>query len=1011
MNATFDVSAAYQDIYDIIFVFKDEQGQPIPEDLGADRLKKIKDIQQKVLDFKFSFDQATGLTKDEANELDIYMSLIRDGIEITDPEMKVRIAELIEKQESSGLTGDEVQEMNDIISELSDLSRKIPTEYYMDVMNEYMSLMELPQLGEDEVNDFINSSEMAGILETNATFSKWFFDNHVIRKSYNKYGKITSTFERSPAYSISVPTDPEHFLETKVIDNETGEEITIPGLPNARHSIYRIKNEYRTIPIEDDWKQYIGKYVDNQGNFLPRMYNSGQKDSAVDNKYINEDYLRLKQSNSLQYQLLEALKEHTLYVQDGKAKNSKLYLDVPRYSSRDVLEALQSGETAQRYKDMKAKVSGWWDRTFSRSADDFENNLNYDPKNNLINTDLNGDEVAYVPVTGLYNLDYDKTSKDVLGGLIRYTASLETQSKLIETLPIVNSILDDLGDPSNQPKNTEKGTLDRLTGLIKHPNKKGVLNARLGQVQSLIEREYYGKNTSDFDQSNVVLSKFMGNLQKWSSRASLGMNIPAALKNRYGQIVQNIIESAGGEYVGIKDLALARPWAFKMMTEWSVTGIYTTGRQSLQVQMLMAFDPTFRSKEAGRSINRHMLKDLLNGEWLMSVNKFGEMEAALQLYGAFMYKQKVEQRTSKGETIMIKYMDAWELDQNGELTLKAGIDPEWSNREITHTMQPGEKLSDVAKRYNITVEELKAKNKLSKEPEDGAEIVISKATKFKQFKNRFQAVSRRLYGAYDDFGTPEGNKYLGYRMFFFMRKWIVPMFVNKLGAQVDTSEGILKMKLKPRYDWALGKPTQGYYITTLKFIKEAITSKGQKFKYMTAQEKVDLKRTGADALFIIGLALVAGLLFGYDDDDEDRWKKLQTKSGALFTDEFNPGGFMANHALYLMLGVQSETSAFIPISKVGDVNFGLDDYTSFLTGSSVAFGNTLVLYASMMQDILNFITFNDVARYKREAGPYWWQQKDELKVWGHALKAVGITGTSGNPETLLKNLERSGTVK
>lgn len=1010
MNTQFDMGSAYQDIYDIIFVFKDEQGQPIPEDLGADRLKKVKDIQQKILDFKFSFDQGTGLTKDEAAELQTYMTLISQGIELTEPELKQRFAELIDKQESNGLSGSEIQEMNDIISELSDISRKIPTEYYMDIMNDYMSMMQIPQLDEEDVDDFINSSEMAGILETNPKFSKWFLDNHVVKRYYNKYGKVETKFERSPAYSISVPTDPDHFLETKVMDNETGEEITIPGLPNARHSLYRVKNEYRTIPADEDWTNYIGIYVDNQGNYLPRKFAPGQTNSAVDNKYINEDYLRMNK-DSAEFKLIEALKEYSLSVQEGKSKNSKLYLDAPRYSSTDVLEAFQAGEYGQRFKDFKGKLEGWWNRTVRRSADDFENNMNYDPNNNLVNTTLSGDEVAYIPVTGLYNLDYDKTSKDVLGGLIRYTSSLETQSKLIETLPYVNAVLEDLQDPANRPKNTEKKTLDRLTGLIKNPNKKGATNHRAGQVQSLIDREYFGVNVSDFDQNNPVISKFMSSIQRLSGRASLAVNIPAALKNRYGQVVQNIIEAAGGEYITLKDLALARPWAFKMMTEWSAKGIYATGAQSLQVQMLMAFDPTFRSKEMGRSINRHLFKDLLNGSWMMDVNKFGEMEAALQLFGGFMYNQKVEMKSSKGESTMIRYIDAWELDSNKELVLKPGIDPEWSNKKITHEFIKGEKLSDIAKRYGMTVAELKAKNKLTAEPEDGKVLVISNATKFKQFKNRFQGVSRRLYGAYDDFGTPEGNKLLLHRLFFFMRKWAVPMFTNRLGASLDMSDGILKSKLMPRYDWALGKPTQGYYITTLQFMKEAIMSKGKKFKYMTEQEKVDLKRTGTEALFVIGLSLAAALIFGYDDDDEDRWKKLQAKSGALFTDEFKPGGFMANHMLYLTLGVQSETSTFIPISKVGDVNFGLDDYTKFLTGSSVAFGNTLVLYGQLMQDVLNFVTFNDAARYKREAGPYWFQDKDELKVWGHIFRAFGYTGTTGNPETLIKNLERSGTVK
>jgi hypothetical protein len=112
--------------------------------------------------------------------------------------------------------------------------------------------------------------------------------------------------------------------------------------------------------------------------------------------------------------------------------------------------------------------------------------------------------------------------------------------------------------------------------------------------------------------------------------------------------------------------------------------------------------------------------------------------------------------------------------------------------------------------------------------------------------------------------------------------------------------------------------------------------------------------------------------------------------------------------MLLLLGVQAETSAFIPLPKIGDVQFGLDDYTKFITQTSSVFGNTINLYAKIFQDIFNTITQDPSAYYQKEAGPYWWQQKDAAKIWGHLFKTVGFTGGTGDPETLLKNLEKSG---
>ena len=112
--------------------------------------------------------------------------------------------------------------------------------------------------------------------------------------------------------------------------------------------------------------------------------------------------------------------------------------------------------------------------------------------------------------------------------------------------------------------------------------------------------------------------------------------------------------------------------------------------------------------------------------------------------------------------------------------------------------------------------------------------------------------------------------------------------------------------------------------------------------------------------------------------------------------------------MLLLLGVQAETSAFLPLPKIGDVQFGLDDYSKFFTQTSTAFGNTITLYAKILQDIFNTVLGDESAYYKRDSGPYWFKQKGVNKIWSHLFKTVGFTGGTGDPETLIKNLESSG---
>ena len=375
-----------------------------------------------------------------------------------------------------------------------------------------------------------------------------------------------------------------------------------------------------------------------------------------------------------------------------------------------------------------------------------------------------------------------------------------------------------------------------------------------------------------------------------------------------------------------------------------------------------------------------------------------------------MDKKQIEIKLKDGKTAKIKYADAWELDNEGYIKLKDGIDPEYSNQSIYHTYIEGETLDAIAKRYYTTKENLLKKNKLEEGQEitPGTELIIATSDKFKRFRNEFAGTSHLLYGAYDAFAQPEGDQYMLYRMFFFMRKWATPMFVNKWGAAIDTSDGVLKAKVREKYNWEVGRTRMGYYTKTLQTIYELARSRGDKFKYMTEPEKIALKKTFADTMQMIIYALLVAMIFGYDSDDKERWEKLKAKSGPYGTPEFKAYGFLANHTMLLLLGVQAETSAFLPLPKIGAVQFGLDDYSKFLTQTSSAFGNTVILYAKIMQDIFNTLLSDESAYYKREAGPYWWQEKEANKIWGHVFKTIGFTGGTGDPITLIKNLENSG---
>ena len=1006
----FNTAEASARIKDLLISFKDAYGQPDNEALGPKRLEEIKTLQQKIIDFRFEFNIQSGLTRQELERFDELTKILKTS-ELNE-EQNAEYVNLITKQKIEGLGPAEIAEYNNILSELSGLSITLPTQYYMEQLNYNLSKVNVKEVSTEEVQDLINDPEFSKILDEDKNFKKWFDLNHVYRYRYNKKtDSYVKYYMPSKGNVFSKPSNKDFIKTTTLTDPETGKEFTVEGTPSARHSIYRVKNEYRTIPFGESQEKYVGTIIDNKGNFLPRPYNPNDPNSAKDDRFINKEYEALKAKGGAQYELLEAVKEFHLEMQKGKSVYGRLYLDVPRYAVNDVLETMQTGKSLDRWKQIKESVTEKVKQTFGKSAVNVENEFNYDTKNNLVNTDLKGDQVSYIPISGIYRLKKEAVSADVLEGVFSYATSMARHAKLSESLGMVNALLETLENPENQPKRMDAYRKDAFAkkAQLKRPNKKVNQYNALGQLRALIEREYYGVQFRGIGDYAPTLAASIQTLQKISSRASLALNIQSDLKNRYGQIVQNVIEAYGGEFITLKDMAAARSTAAKAMLNWSSKDIYAIGPETLTSQLIIMLDPVFKTADSkrsqvGGSVTRSIWKDLVNGDWLYMHRKFGEMEAALQLFFSFLHGQKVNQVLSDGTVKSIKFIDAFETDENGLAKLKPGIDPAWNSTAVKHTYTKGETLEDIAKQYGVTREEIEQRNKIKSETQldDQEEIIIANSEKFKALKNRIQGVSRRLYGAYDDFGQPEGNLYIGYRMFFFMRKWFTPMFVNRFGMNTSKEDfgGY-------RYDWATNTYTKGYYINAFQSLYHILRKKNVKYSMLSDPQKAAIKKTAAEGLLTIAFSLIASMIFGFYDDDPDKWKKLKEKSGALGTDEFRTWGFMANHMLLLILNVQAETSAFIPLPKVAGVNFGLDEYKRMLTSTTSSFYNTAQLYIEMFGDVLNILTFNDeAARFKRDTGPYWWQQEGTLKLYKKSLKAVGITGGTGDPVTGIKSLRQ-----
>ena len=366
-----------------------------------------------------------------------------------------------------------------------------------------------------------------------------------------------------------------------------------------------------------------------------------------------------------------------------------------------------------------------------------------------------------------------------------------------------------------------------------------------------------------------------------------------------------------------------------------------------------------------------------------------------------MYRKHVTQIQKDGKEKLIPYMDAFELNADKQMVLKEGIDPSYGTEYVKHLFEANDTWESLAKKYNVTIEELQKRNKDVNitDLEVGDEIVISKSEKFKTFQRQVQGVGSKLNGQIGQLNNPQANKYLAFRLFTFYKKYATSMFLNRFQANTKDVNIFKKGKrlkaLGEVYDWDMTDTTKGYYITGLQAMQKVLFDAEKYWPLMTTEEKVAIKKMLAEGVFLAVLGIIAGFLFGYDPGDEDRFEKMREREK-----EYGTAGWLANHVLYQVIMVRTENEAFIPVPYLG-----LGDWLEFTNNSTIATGPTIGVWGKIIGDLMKMSTGNSKAVYSQDAGPYPWQAEGRYKLWNHLFALVGVKGKNYSPITAIKKAE------
>ena len=950
-----DISKAYEEIREMLTGYRDEGGQPLGNEMDEGRLERVKKAQERIIEAQENLTKMSGLSRTEQFKLDALFVKVVDGT-ATKADYQ-EISRMMDRKSTLALNNLQRAELRGLFAELEKLRRKEPTDAYVDVVNNHLSNLDTEELfakfKSNEItktNAFLilNDEILEPLFEQSKGFETWFKNNHVQKWSMDKEtGEDIQKWERTPAWNVIRPND-EEFYEKTSIKDANGNVITeITGLPSMKYYKRLVKDEFITPKI-------VGKTVDNRGIWLPKS----MEDGAKDDRYINKEYFNLQQRDPDLFKLLEKAKELHLKHQEGGHRRSKVYLSFPRFE-KGVIELAQTGNLLQ---NLIERVKWFW----SRVKDGWDKGFNFSDDLQLVKMDLFDDETTGIPISGLSNLPIEQVSTDIFYTMMRYDLSLKRQKKLIEIAPVAKALQSVVNNEKNFPSEVKTMKNRSIINLGKKKDK----YIRAQAINNLIEREFEGKVNTGFGSDSAVAQNFSNFLFKKASFAYLALNIPSALYNQIGAKLQGLIEAAAGKHMNLADFTAGEAWATATM--FKISGeIYKKESKSLDVQLIEIFNPEANKFEysVGESLSRTPLKDTAYVlDRMNDFRKFTQMQATLQIFAGMMRHQKI---TQNGKSI--NYMDAWEL-KDGKIQLKEGIDKEWG---ITYD-------------------------------KDGNQII---GEKFKQKRNEMNRVIDDLNGSMRREDSPEANRYLLYRYISFFRRWMTSMFTNRFAY----SGALLKGTSRGRYDYQRGDIKEGFYITNLKLLWKAAKSFGKYLPYMTREEKQASLRLMTEVGTLMLMSMLMGLLFDWDPEDENRYAKLREKSGPLawlgLTEDdpsrpFQLGGWLENHALLTLMQVRQQNEQFIIFP-----GFGLDDYKQYLDIRSAAFGPTLKAYSDIAQDLGYMITGDSHEYYKRDTGPYIWQQSGSAKILSHLAKIIGLSGQSVDPATAIKNFQNAQSAK
>ena len=360
---------------------------------------------------------------------------------------------------------------------------------------------------------------------------------------------------------------------------------------------------------------------------------------------------------------------------------------------------------------------------------------------------------------------------------------------------------------------------------------KGISSNAYKSLHSIIQDRLYGISTIDMgDINGVNISKVSNTIMGWTGNTMLIFNKLAGAVNVVQGKYQNFLESTSGEFYNSKDIRKAESLYGKDTANImkDIGAMVPTSKTNLLVERFDAFADF--SGIIDRYSNDSTVKRLANSNTGHFINHMGEH----YIQGTAMYAilNNIKVKNSKGEEIALH--EAYEVKDG--------------------TLQPIEGI----------------------EIDQEFELEVSRKVK---------EVIKQLHGNYDSNNQAMVQRYATGKFIFMLRKWMIVGVQRRWrGARYILNKE--RSDDDKNFSDILDKDMEGYYTTTLRFLKNVSSDLktlefsmiSGKWDELSDSERANVKKTIVDLSMVVlaltASTILAGLAESADDDDKELYYTL-----------------------------------------------------------------------------------------------------------------------------------------